>query len=119
LNDPSDGAIFVAMQDVELNRGFAARFSRLEQLIREDGKETRSLIKIIADGYDALRRDVNGLKAGQQQLEQRQDRLEIRMSVVELLMADVEKTQKVVLTEVRGLATKVNRLAPSSRPKRS
>jgi HAMP domain-containing protein len=59
------------------------------------------------------------LKIGQQRLEDGQERLEIRLSVVELRMADVEKTQKVVLTEVRGLATKVNRLTPSSRAKRS
>ena len=109
------------MHDDEPDRGFADRFSRLEQLIREDGRGTRSLIdafakdmkgriKLIAEGYDALRTDVTGLKIGQQRLEDGQERLEIRLSVVELRMADVEKTEKVVLTEVRGLATKVNRL---------
>jgi hypothetical protein len=83
------------MKDVELNRGFAGRFSRLEQLIREDGKETRSLIKIIADGYDSLRTDINKLRVGRQRLEERQDRLEVRMSVVELRIADAERTDKV------------------------
>jgi hypothetical protein len=132
LNDPSDDEIFGRMQDDELNRGFANRFSRLEQLIREDGKTTRSLIdafakdmkgriKLIAEGYDALRTDVTGLKSGQERLEEGQDRLEIRISAVESRVADVEKTEKVVLTEVRGLATKVNRLKRSraSRARRS
>jgi hypothetical protein len=96
LNDLSDDEIFVPMQDDELDRGFAGRFDRLEQLIREDGRATRSLIdafakdmkgriKLIAEGYDALRTDVTALKIGQQRLEDGQERLEIRLSRTTIL----------------------------------
>jgi hypothetical protein len=74
-------------------------------------------IKLISEGYEALRTDVAELKQGQARLESREDLLDLHVLAVESRVGGVdshingiEKTQKVMLTEVRGLATKVDRL---------
>jgi chromosome segregation ATPase len=99
------------------------QFSEMERLILEEGRRTRShfdavverletRIGWIGEGCEALRGDVTELKGGQQRLDAGQSRLEVRMLAVESRVTSVEKTQKVMLTEVRGLATKVDRLTP-------
>jgi chromosome segregation ATPase len=100
-----------------------ARFDKMERLILQEGERTRRHFDVMAeglkdeirlsrDGYIALREDNTEIKNRLERVETGQDRLEVRMLAVESRVNGVEKTQKVVLTEVRGLATKVDRLRP-------
>lgn len=72
-------------------------------------------VKLIRDGYAALREDTAEIKDRLGRVETGQERLEVRMLAVETRVSSVEKTQKVVLTEVRGLATKVDRFSRERR----
>ena len=106
------------MDDAELNNrfnGIDARVTSLEDLIRAEEAATRrhfdvvaeglsGQIKLLAEGYDALRTDVTDLKDGQQRREPGVGRLELRMLSLESRQTKLERTQKVVLTEVRLLA---------------
>jgi hypothetical protein len=65
---------------------------------------------LIRDGYAALREDTAEIKDRLGRVETGQERLEVRMLAVETRVSGVEKTQKVVMIEVRGLATKVDRV---------
>ena len=97
-----------------------ARFVEMQQLILQEGERTREHFDVVArglserigilgEGYEALRTDVTELKQGQARLERGQSALELHMMGVEARVVTLEKVQKVVLTEVRGLATKVDR----------
>lgn len=97
------------------------RFNEMRQLILQEGERTRQHfdvvaeglrdgIKLIAEGYTALREDSAEVKTRLQRVEDGQERLEVHVLAIESRVTGVEKTQKVVLTEVRGLATKVDRL---------
>ena len=48
----------------------------------------------------------------------RLERIEARVATLESSLAAIERIQKVVLTEVRGLATKVDRLTAVADPAR-
>lgn len=109
--------------------GIDARFSEMRDLIVQEGERTRNHFDVVAEGleerirlgfegYTALRADVSDLKGGQQRLEAGHSQLDIRMLALESRVIGVEKVQKIVLTEVRGLATKVDRLSPQRRPSR-
>jgi hypothetical protein len=50
------------------------------------------------------------------ELNERLIRIEAWVASLELTLATVERTQKVVLTEVRGLASKVDRLTVATTP---
>ena len=52
------------------------------------------------------------------ELNERLIRIEAWVATLELSLATLERTQKVVLTELRGLATKVDRLTAASNPSR-
>ena len=52
------------------------------------------------------------------ELNERLIRIEAWVATLELSLATLERIQKIVLTEVRGLATKVDRLAAASNPSR-
>jgi len=74
--------------------GIDARFERLEGFIAAEGAKSRrhfdvvaeglrTDIQVLADGHDALRRDVAELKAGQVRLETGHERLEVRLLALE------------------------------------
>ena len=74
--------------------GIDARFERLEGFIEAEGAKTRrhfeivaeglrTDIKVLADGHDALSRDLAELKAGQVRLETGHERLEVRLLALE------------------------------------
>lgn len=97
------------------------RFNEMRHLILQEGERTRQHfdvvaeglrdgIKVIAEGYTALREDSAEVKTRLQRVEDGQERLEVHVLAIESRVTSVEKTQKVVLTEVRGLAIKVDRL---------
>lgn len=108
---------------------FDVRFDKMEALILREGERTRAhidafakrfedRIKLVAEGYTALRTDVTELKSGQQQLISEQRQLDVHILAVasrvvslDSRVTGVEKIQKIILTEVRGLATKVDRLS--------
>lgn len=106
------------MNDADLNARFEQidnRFKNIEDLVKTEGAATRrhfdvvaeglrDQIKVVAEGYVALRTDVTDLKEGQQRLETGVGRLELRMLSLESRQTKVERIQKVVLTEVRLLA---------------
>jgi archaellum component FlaC len=106
-----------------------ARFDDIRQLILEEGGRTRThfdavaegmrdKVKVIAEGHAALIEHHTVTDSRLQRLESGQDRIEVRILAVESRIGGVEKTQKIVLTEVRGLVTKVDRLSPQRRPAR-
>ena len=106
-----------------------AQFSEMRQLIVYEGERTRNHFDVVAEGledriklgfegYTALRADVSDLKDGQQRLEAGHSQLDIRMLALESRVIGVERAQKIVLPQVRGLATKVDRLSPRRRPSR-
>jgi predicted nuclease with TOPRIM domain len=106
-----------------------ARFDKMERLILQEGERTRmhfdavaegleDRIKLVAEGDAALRMDVTELKDGQQHLLSEQSRLDVHILAVasrvvslDSRITGVEKIQKIILAEVRGLATKVDRLS--------
>jgi hypothetical protein len=108
---------------------FDVRFDKMEALILQEGERTRAhidafakrfedRIKLVAEGYAALRTDVTELKHGQQHLISEHSHLDVhilavasRVVSVDSRVTGVEKIQKIILTEVRGLATKVDRLS--------
>ena len=113
------------MNDAELSARFEQiddrfrqvddRFTSIEDLVKSEGAATRrhfdvvaeglrDQIKVVAEGYAALRTDVTDLKDGQQRLEAGVGRVELRMLSLESRQTKLERTQKVVLTEVRLLA---------------
>ncbi len=107
-----------------------ARFNEMQQLILQEGERTRQHfdvvaeglkdgIRLIAEGYTALREDNAEVKTRLQRVEDGQERLEVHVLAIESRVTGVEKTQKIVLTEVRGLATKVDRLTRVRRPGRT
>ena len=63
-------------------------------------------VQVIAEGHGALAKDVAQMKGGIERLQAGQTNLGLRMLAVELRVTDVEKTQKIVLTEIRGLAAR-------------
>jgi hypothetical protein len=120
-----------------------ARFNEMRQLILDEGKRTRSHfdvvaeglkdeIKVIAEGHVTLIAHNATVDSQLQRLEMGQDRIELRVLAIESRVGSVEsrvgsvesrvgsmeKTQKVVLTEVRGLAMKVDGLSPRHQPRR-
>jgi archaellum component FlaC len=109
--------------------GVDTRFAELRELIVREGERTRrhfdvvaegleNRIELVAEGYSAVSSDVTDLKNGQQRLEAGQGQLDIRMLALESRVLGVEKVQRILLSEVRGLATKVDRFAPRVRPSR-
>lgn len=103
-----------------------ARFQKLEALIISEGVRTRQhldvvaedlkgQIKLLAEGHSALADHIVEVKGGIERLEAGQGQLDLRMRSLESRQGRLERVQKVVLTEVRGLATKVERLTPSRR----
>ena len=109
------------MTDDELNTRFGRVDTSIADLraeIRAEGERTRrhfdvvaeglkTEIKVIAEGHDALRQDVAGLKAGQERLEGRQERLEIRQLALEHRQGKFEEGQDELVTEVRLLAARL------------
>jgi hypothetical protein len=98
------------------------RFTEMYQLIVKEGERTRkhfdvvaenlkSQITLIAEGHSALRDDGTEMKSRLESVESGQGRLELHVLAIESRVTSIEKTQKIVLTEVRGLATKIDRLA--------
>ena len=77
----------------------------LQQLILNEGEKTRKHVDTVAEGIRAA-----GLEARQDLLDVHMLAVESRVAGVDAHIGGVEKVQKVVLTEVRGLATKVDRL---------
>jgi hypothetical protein len=75
----------------------------LEQLIVSEGERTRKY-------FDALAEKLARLEARQDLLDAHVLSAESRVAGIDVHVANAEKVQKVVLTEVRGLATKVDRL---------
>jgi chromosome segregation ATPase len=71
----------------------------------------RGEIRLIADGYDALRQDVVQLTAGQERIETRMDRLEIRQLALEDRQGKLEDRQGKLEEGHRGLVTEVRLLA--------
>jgi hypothetical protein len=133
-----DAAPAIVMDDKEIRDNFSridsrftqvdAQFAEIRQLIVSEGEQTRKhfdavaegledRIDLIGEGYEALETDNTEIKHGLQRLETGQDRLEVLVLAVESRVTSLEKTQKIVLTEVRGLAMKVHR-APRTRPRR-
>src|SRR5712691_10423636 len=113
------------------HNSFDERFDRLETLINAQGAtfegrfdkldaritdETNKLgirldtvahhVQVIAEGHGALAKDIGEMKGGIERLQAGQTNLGLRMLAVELRVTDVEKTQKIVLTEIRGLAAR-------------
>ena len=104
-------------------------FSEMYRLIVQEGERTRRHFDVVAEGlegrirlglegYSELRADVSDLKDGQQRLEAGHLQLDVRMLALESRVTGVEKVQKIVLTEIRGLATRIDRLSPQRRPSR-
>jgi hypothetical protein len=96
------------MTDQELDARFKSFASEIRADIRADikaeGVMTRghfdivvegltAQIKVIADGHEALRADVAGLKVGQERLERGQERLEIRQLALEHRQGRLEERQ--------------------------
>jgi hypothetical protein len=127
------------MNDTDLNAQLGqidARFGKLEALIKSDGAGTRheikvaadeikvqvedlhDQIKVVAEGHSALIEHIVEVKGGIERLEAGQGRLELHVCAVESRVTRVEKIQKVALTEVRGLATKVGNLSLAHRARR-
>ena len=75
----------------------------LEQLIVSEGERTRKY-------FDDLAEKLARLEARQDLLDAHVLAAESRVAGIDAHVANAEKVQKVVLTEVRGLATKVDRL---------
>ena len=63
-------------------------------------------VQVIAEGHGALAKDIGEMKGGIERLQAGQTNLGLRMLAVELRVTDVDKTQKIVLTEIRGLAAR-------------
>ncbi len=95
------------MEDNENSRSdtLEARFLELQQLILSEGEKTRKHFDTVAEGLRSA-----GLEARQDLLDVHVLAVESRVAGVDAHVGGVEKVQKVVLTEVRGLATKVDRL---------
>jgi chromosome segregation ATPase len=104
-----------------------AQFVEMRQLILSEGERTRKhfdvvaeamqdRIALIGEGYAALKIDTIEIKDRLDRVEGGLDRLDVRVLAVESRTTNIEKTQKIVLTEVRGLATTVERpLKPRQR----
>lgn len=75
----------------------------LEQLILNEGERTRQY-------FEALAEKLARLEARQDLLDAHVLSTESRVAGIDAHVASAEKVQKVVLTEVRGLATRVDRL---------
>jgi len=104
-----------------------ARFEKIESLIKTENAETRrhfdvvaeglhGQIKLIAEGHGALTEQILDLKegfgrleTGQGRLELRQLALESRQGKLESRQGRLEKSQKVLLSEVRLVASQVER----------
>ena len=89
------------------------RISRLEAQVAEQGNKLgaridtlHSQVGLVAEGHAALVDHIVEMKGGIERLEAGQTGLVLRMSAVEWRVTEVERTQKVVLAEVRGLATR-------------
>ena len=110
-----------------VRNSFDERFDRLETLINAQGTKLNGLdgritdesnklgirldtvahhVQVIAEGHSALAKDIGEMKGGIERLQAGQTNLGLRMLAVELRVTDVEKTQKIVLTEIRGLAAR-------------
>ena len=94
-----------------------ATLVRLEELIKAEGAITRrhfevvaedmkGQVKLIAEGHSVLAEHIVDVKGGIERLETGQADLVLRVSAVESRMSSVAQLQRVVLTEVRGLAAK-------------
>ena len=99
-----------------------ARFDEMHQLIVMEAERTRThfdvvaerlegKVNLIAEGHSALRDNGTEMKSRLESVESGQGRLELHVLAIESRVTSIEKTQKIVLTEVRGLATKIDRLA--------
>src|SRR5213080_1342103 len=90
-----------------------SRFDKLDARITD---ETNKLgirldavahqVRVIAEGHGALATNIAEMKGGIERLQAGQTNLGLRMLAVELRVTDVDKTQKIVLTEIRGLAAR-------------
>jgi len=130
----------IHMTDQELDarfRSFAAEIradvrADIKADIKAEGVVTRghfdivaevltAQIRLIADGHEALRADVAGVKTGQERLEYRQERLEMRQLALEHRQGKLEERQgklegrqesleggqRELITEVRLLAARL------------
>ena len=115
-----------------------ARFEQIESLFKTENAETRrrvqseavetcrhfdvvaeglhDQIKLIAEGHSALTESISELKGGFGRLEAGQSRLELHQPALESQQAklesgqgQLERIQKVTLSEIRLLASKVER----------
>ena len=108
-----------------------ARFDEIANLITTENAETRrrvqsesletrrhfdvvaeglhDQIKLAAEGHSALVESISELKGGFERLEAGQSRLELRQLALESLQGRLEKIQKIVLSDVRLLASQMER----------
>jgi hypothetical protein len=96
------------------------RFDEMRRLILGEGERTRKhmdsvaerlyeRIGLIGETFAELKIGNIEIKDCLDRLESGQDRLEVRLLAVESRATNIEKTEKVILAEVRGLATRVER----------
>ena len=89
------------------------RFDKLDARITDETNKlgirldaVAQQVKVIAEGHGALATNIAEMKGGIERLQAGQTNLGLRMLAVELRVTDFEQTQKIVLTEIRGLAAR-------------